>query len=105
MPQSREPDPLRELREIQEHQYDPGYYLGGDRESPILAHRPNRFAYVYFGVAVAVAAIMIWRLAAGDRDGGWWKVSAMVLVLVAYGFILLRRKSPRVRAHKWRRRR
>jgi len=49
---SKQDDPLDEFREWQDHQFVPGYYLGG-RVPPFLKGKvPNRFGYALLGTGI-----------------------------------------------------
>jgi hypothetical protein len=39
-------DPFRDLKEWQDHRYDPGYFTGGNIHPLLKAKRPNKYGYV-----------------------------------------------------------
>jgi len=87
----RPPDPLADLREWQDHRYDPGYFLGGRIHPVLKARRPNRYGWVLLVIGLFGLA-MIFSLPHGQNS--WWQyviAAAYVLVYFVGGFKLLRR--------------
>src|SRR5262245_56407022 len=86
----REPDPFHDIREWQDHRYDPGYFLGG-RIHPILkGGRRNPYGFVL----IVGGLLSIFFLGAALRAGQLWMVLTMGFggfVSVAAHFALLRR--------------
>jgi hypothetical protein len=75
----KDPDPFHDIREWQDHRYDPGYFLGG-RIHPILkGSRPNRYGYVL----IVSGLISIFLLGAAVRAGQLW----MILSTGVGGFV------------------
>ena len=89
----REPDPFHDIREWQDHRYDPGYFLGGRIHPLIKAGRPNRYGWVLlaFGLLGFVLIFLTPR-----EDTAWWQyagAAALLLLYVTAGFKLLRGKK------------
>jgi hypothetical protein len=88
---SRPPDPFADMREWQDHRYDPGYFLGG-RIHPILkAGRPNRYGWVLLVIG-AFGFVLIFSLPRGQNL--WWQyviAAAYFIVYFLAGVKLLRR--------------
>jgi hypothetical protein len=57
--QRKDNDPLEEIKEWQNHRYDPGHYTGGNIHPILKAGRPNKYGYILLigGVAGVVLSI------------------------------------------------
>ena len=86
-------DPFRDIREWQDHRYDPGYFTGG-RIHPILkGRRPNRYGWLLLASGLVGFAFIFARSDGGDF--AWWQYvlgAAYGLLYVVAGFKLLRRQ-------------
>jgi hypothetical protein len=38
-------DPFRDVKDWQDHRYDPGYFTGGNIHPLLKARRPNKYGY------------------------------------------------------------
>jgi hypothetical protein len=75
-------DPFADLREWQDHRYDPGYFLGG-RIHPILkGSRPNRYGWVLL-IGGLFGFVFISSLPYGEN--AWWQYA----VAAAYGLVYI----------------
>jgi hypothetical protein len=94
----REPDPFHEIREWQDHRYDPGYFLGG-RVHPILkGSRPNPYGFVL----IVSGLVSVFFFGGAVRSGGTWLLLSTGLsgfVAIAAGFALLQRGKKRDDKH------
>jgi len=61
---STDNDPFRDVKDWQDHRYDPGYFTGGNIHPILKAKRPNKYGYVLIlgGLAWAFFAFF-----GGDR--------------------------------------
>jgi hypothetical protein len=89
----RDPDPFHDIREWQDHRYDPGYFLGGHIH-PVLktGRRPNPYGYVLIGSGL----LSIFFFGGALRTGELWQVLVMGsggFISVAAGFALLRKRK------------
>ena len=86
----RNHDPFRDIREWQDHRYDPGYFTGG-RVHPILkGGRPNPYGFVL----LVSGLFSVFLLGGFVRTGQTWLIFTTGFggfVAVAVGFALLRR--------------
>jgi hypothetical protein len=84
-------DPFHDIREWQDHRYDPGYFTGGRIHPLYRASRPNRAGYVllvFGGVSVAMLAIMVAR--GEEALVGILTVGAFAALQIAAGLRLIR---------------
>ncbi len=85
----REPDPFHDLREWQDHRYDPGYFLGG-RIHPILkGRRPNPYGYVL----LIGGLVSVFLLGGAVRSGQTWMILSTgvgSIISIAAGVALIR---------------
>jgi hypothetical protein len=74
------PDPFADWREIQDHQYDPGYWTGG-RVHPLYRRgkRPNKYGWVL----VILGMFVIMNACASLGHGGWQTTTAMLAIAVS----------------------
>ena len=65
----READPFADIRELQDHRFDPGHFTGGRIDPLLKARRPNPYGYVL----LVGGFISIFLLAGAIRSGrlGW----------------------------------
>jgi hypothetical protein len=42
----KDKDPFHDVKDWQDHRYDPGYYTGGNIHPLLKARRPNKYGYV-----------------------------------------------------------
>src|SRR5262245_1515008 len=90
----RLPPELEKVREVQDRQYDPGYWLGGNIHPLIRSRRPNRYGYVLFVPVVVLLA----SVAQTVRDQGWGAALAPLAVAVFFSAVamkLLRGSQPK----------
>lgn len=94
-------DPFADLREWQDHRYDPGYFTSG-RIHPILkGSRPNRYGWVLLLGAFFCFAFFLLP----HGESAWWQyvlVAAYGFLWVVAGIRLLKRQpdhSPRASSH------
>ena len=81
-------DPFRDVKDWQDHRYDPGYYTGGNIHPLLKARRPNK--YGYFLIASGPCFLFV---AFFGRGRLWIEVIlqiAMGLLLIAAGVKLVR---------------
>ncbi len=52
-----EADPLREWKDWQDHQYLPGYWVGGRIPPILLGRRPNKFGYVLIASGIGTCLL------------------------------------------------
>jgi hypothetical protein len=73
-------DPFRDLKEWQDHRYDPGYFTGGNIHPLLKARRPNKYGYV---LILSGACILFLAL-----FGRWYDAVlqiALALLMIAAG--------------------
>lgn len=59
---AEEPDPFRDIKDWQDHRYDPGYFTGGNIHPLLKARRPNKYGYF-----LIVSGLAFSFVAHGDR--------------------------------------
>lgn len=84
-------DPFRDVKDWQDHRYDPGYFTGGNIHPLLKARRPNKYGYVLIlsGLGFLIVAFF-------GRDRSWIEVVlqfVMALLLIAAGVKLVKRTS------------
>ena len=72
---------VRELIEVQDRQYDPGYWIGGNIHPLLRGRRPNRYGYVLYWSAVLGFAAVI----GGVSEGRWSFVVMGGLAALLFG--------------------
>lgn len=77
-------DPFREWREIQDHRYDPGHWLGGNID-PMYRRRRNGNPSGYY--MIVGGAMGLGAGAAYLRAGGWYMAYGISALLI--GVIML----------------
>jgi hypothetical protein len=86
-------DPFHDIKEWQDHRYDPGYFTGG-RVHPVLrGRRPNKYGWVL--MATGLLSVLI--LGAAVRTGDTWLLfglAASAVINLAAGTALIRRRKP-----------
>jgi hypothetical protein len=90
-----EGDPFERIREAQDHRYDPGYFTGGQIDPLLTGARPNRYGWVLLITGILLATFFLF---AELSDVHWWQwvlIWGYVLLFVAAGVKLLRRKRPK----------
>ena len=73
-------DPFRDLKEWQDHRYDPGYFTGGKIHPLLTARRPNKYGYVLILTALGLLVFAF--------SGRWYEAIlqvAVALLLIAAG--------------------
>ena len=88
-----EGDPFADLKEWQDHRYDPGYFTGGRIHPLLKAARPNRYGWVLLTVGLIVLGGVLSGL---DRETPPWQFVGAALFCALYvvaGVKLLRRRS------------
>lgn len=88
---AEEPDSFRDIKDWQDHRYDPGYFTGGNIHPLLKARRPNKYGYflIVSGLAWSFVAFF-------GRDRLWIEVVlqlAMAFLLIAAGVKLLKHMS------------
>jgi hypothetical protein len=84
----RREDPFAEIKEWQDHRYDPGYFTGGRIHPMYQSRRSNRWGYVLIGSG----GFALLLLGANIRRGGpvletiW--ATAFTILLIAAGIRL-----------------
>ena len=86
-------DPFRDVKDWQDHRYDPGYYTGGNIHPLLKARRPNKYGYFL------ILSGLAWLFVAFFGHGRLWiEVAlqiAMALLLITAGVKLLKPTDPR----------
>jgi hypothetical protein len=85
-------DPFRDVKDWQDHRYDPGYFTGGNIHPLLKARRPNKYGYV-----LILSGLGLLFVAFFDRDRLWIEVVlqvAMALLLTAAGVKLVKGTEP-----------
>jgi hypothetical protein len=85
-------DPFRDVKDWQDHRYDPGYFTGGNIHPLLKARRPNKYGYVLIlsGLCVLFIAFL-----GGERLGIEAVLQiAMALLLIAAGVKLVKGTVP-----------
>ena len=91
-------DPFRDVKDWQDHRYDPGYFTGGNIHPLLKARRPNKHGYV---LILSGLGFLFVAFFGGDRL--WIDVVvqiAMALLLIAAGVKLVKVPNPRHRRMK-----
>jgi hypothetical protein len=86
-------DPFRDVKDWQDHRYDPGYFTGGNIHPLLKARRPNKYGYV-----LILSGLGFLFVAFFGRDRLWIEVVlqiAMALLLIAAGVKLVKVPNPR----------
>lgn len=89
-PSTEKNDPFRDLKEWQDHRYDPGYFVGGKIDPLLKARRPNKYGYllIFSGLCSLVFALFV-------RDH-WYEAVlqlAVAMLLIAAGAKLVVRRN------------
>ena len=87
-------DPLREWRDWQDHQYLPGYWVGGKITPFLLSKRPNRFGYILVATGIGACLLVALRLVFMGSRVDWGElvvVLPLALLQLGAGVSLLRR--------------
>src|SRR5659263_3993 len=87
-------DPLREWKDWQDHQYLPGYWVGGKIPPFLLGKRPNRFGYLLVAGGIGACLFVALRLVLMGPRLDWGEtVFALLFALLQLGagISLLRR--------------
>jgi hypothetical protein len=85
-------DPFRDVKDWQDHRYDPGYFTGGNIHPLLKARRPNKYGYI-----LILSGLVSLFIAFFGRDRSWIEVVpqiAMALLLVAAGVKLVKGTEP-----------
>ena len=85
-------DPFRDVKDWQDHRYDPGYFTGGNIHPLLKARRPNKYGYVLILSGLGFLFVAIF-----GRDRLWIEVVlqiAMALLLIAAGVKLVKGTEP-----------
>jgi len=89
-------DPFRDVKDWQDHRYDPGYFTGGNIHPILKARRPNKYGYVL--ILSGLLGFLFSAFFGPDRL--WTEVIlqiAMALLLIAAGVKLVKGTNPRHR--------
>ena len=81
-------DPFRDVKDWQDHRYDPGYFTGGNIHPLLKARRPNKYGYV-----LIISGLGFLFVAFFGRGRLWIEVVlqiAMALLLIAAGANLVK---------------
>jgi hypothetical protein len=80
----RKKNNLHKFLELQNHRYDPGFYLGGNVNPIISARRPNKYGYVLIvlGVFFFLLVIKAWPRIE-PKAAGFIPLAFAVLVISA----------------------
>lgn len=70
-------DPFHDLKEWQDHRYDPGYFTGGKIHPLLTARRPNKYGYVLIFTALGLLVFAFY--------GRWYEA----ILQVAVGLLLI----------------
>ena len=73
-------DPFHDLKEWQDHRYDPGYFTGGKIHPLLKGRRPNKYGYVLIVSALGLLVFAFF--------GQWYEVIlrvALALLLIVAG--------------------
>ena len=85
-------DPFRDVKDWQDHRYDPGYFTGGNIHPLLKARRPNKYGYVLILSGLCVLFIAFFG---GGRLGIEAVLQiAMALLLIAAGVKLVKGTVP-----------
>jgi len=58
--QTKDYDPIENLKEWQDHRYDPGYFTGGNIHPTLKARRPNKYGYfLLFGALIIIIVLFL----------------------------------------------
>jgi len=88
-------DPFRDVKDWQDHRYDPGYFTGGNIHPLLKARRPNKYGYV---LILSGLGLLFVAFFASDRLRIEVVLQiAMALLLIAAGVKLV---NPRHRMMK-----
>jgi len=85
-------DPFRDVKDWQDHRYDPGYFTGGNIHPLLKARRPNKYGYVLISSGLGFLFVAFF-----GRDRLWIEVVlqiAMALLLIAAGVKLVKGTEP-----------
>jgi hypothetical protein len=87
-------DPLQEWRDWQDHQYLPGYWVGGKIPQFLLGKRPNSFGYLLIAGGVVACLLVGLQVVLNGGRVNWGELLTVVpvgLLLLGAGASLLRR--------------
>jgi hypothetical protein len=90
-------DPFRDVKDWQDHRYDPGYFTGGNIHPLLKGRRPNKYGYV-----LILSGLGFFFVAFLGRDRLSIEVVlqiAMALLLVAAGVKLVKGTGPSKKPH------
>jgi hypothetical protein len=85
-------DPFRDVKDWQDHRYDPGYFTGGNIHPILKAKRPNKYGYV-----LILSGLGLLFFAFFGRDRFRIEVVlqvAMALLMIAAGVKLVKGTEP-----------
>jgi hypothetical protein len=88
-PPAEDTDPFHDLKDWQDHRYDPGYFTGGNVHPLLKAKRPNKYGYflVLSGLSILFLALF----------GRWYNAvlqMALALLMIAAGVKLSKGTKP-----------
>jgi hypothetical protein len=88
-------DPFHDVKEWQDHRYDPGYYTGGNIHPLLKAKRPNRYGYVLIPSGLTLLVIALF----GRDHRLYWYPSplqtGLALLMIIAGVRLIKRPGTR----------
>lgn len=100
-PTSRKHAPkLEEFIELQDRQYDPGYWLGGNVHPVLRARRPNRYGYVLVFAGLVGVGDAVYSVRSNEWSGAILAVAFAALFFGAGWRLLRPRGENRVPARK-----
>ena len=79
-------DPFREIREVQDHRYDPGYWTGG-RTHPLYRRSRHGNRYGWFVIGIGLFAVA--HGAATLRDRNWPLVPTLLGLALGVVFVVI----------------
>jgi hypothetical protein len=85
-------DPFRDVKDWQDHRYDPGYFTGGNIHPILKARRPNKYGYV---LILSGLGLLFFAFFGQDR----FRIEvvlqvAMALLMIAAGVKLAKGTEP-----------
>jgi hypothetical protein len=92
----KEPDPFADIREWQDHMYDPGYFTGGRLPPLLKARRPNRHGWVLIVSSLFSAFFAADFLRSGDIGPALYVIFVAAVFLVAGVMLVGKRPSKKV---------
>jgi hypothetical protein len=84
-------DPFRDVKDWQDHRYDPGYFTGGNIHPLLKARRPNKYGYV---LILSGLGLLFVAFFGRDRLLEVVLQIAMALLLIAAGAKLVKGTEP-----------